>query len=138
MWFNRPARDSYTPYGYGYSNYERPSARAIARERAARECEAAARRAEFLRWQQIQYAAQSPHNSYFRDNDSFISYPHNPRANDYTTRADLESRRVLEQRRQLELARQAELNRRREAERGRESAENTKPEEVHKLCLRVE
>jgi len=140
MWFNRPAHDSYIPYGYGYSGFERPSARAIARERAAREREAVARRAEFIRWQQMQDAARSPYDSYLRDDgDSFISYPYDPRANDHITHEDLKRRRVIERQRQPELVHQAELSRRRGAERARESTEYTsKPEEVHRLCLRVE
>ena len=127
MWFNRPAYNSYTPYGYGYSSFEDPHARAIARERAAREREAAARNADLLRWQQMQEAARSPYNSYLSDDDdegSFVSYPYNPRAHDYITHEDLKRRQILEQQRQLELARQAELNRR-EAERVRELAEHT-------------
>jgi hypothetical protein len=123
MWFNRPAYNSYTPYGYGYSNFEDPYATAIARERAAREREATARRADLLRWQQIQDAARSPYNSYLSDDDEG-SFPYNPRAHDYVTHEGLKRRQILERQRQLELARQAELNRR-EAERVRELAERT-------------
>lgn len=123
MWFNRPAYNSYTPYSSSYSSFEDPYARAIARERAAREREAAARRADFLRWQQMQDAARSPYNSYLSDDDegSFVSYPYHP---DYVTHEDLKRRKILERQRQLELADQAELNRR-EAERVRELAEHT-------------
>ena len=125
MWFNRPAYNSYTPYGYGYSSFEDPYVRAT-RERAAREREAAARRADLLRWQQMQDAARSPYNSYLSDDDegSFASYPYNPRAHDYVTHEDLKRRQILERQRQLEWARQAELDRR-EAERVRELAEHT-------------
>jgi len=128
MWFAQPAYTSYSPYGYSYSSYEDPYARAVARERAAREREAAARHAERLRWQQMQDVARSPYSSYLSDDDdgdSYINYPHKPRARDYATYEDLKRRQALERQRQLELARQAELNRRREVERVRESAEHT-------------
>ena len=142
MWFNRPAYNSYTPYGYGYSSFEDPYARAAAQERAAREREAAARRADFLRWQQMQDAARSPYNSYLSgdddDDDSFISHPYNPRAHDYVTHEDLKRRQILERQRQLELTRQAELNRRREVERAQELAERTsKPQEVRFVSIEL-
>lgn len=114
MWYNRPVYNGYTPSGYGHWSFEDPYARAIARERAAREREAAARHAE-LRWQQTQDAARSPYNSYLGDdNGSFVPYPYDPHTNNYTTYEDLERRQALERQRQLELARQAELNRREE------------------------
>jgi len=125
MWFNRPAYSSYTPrYGYGYSSFENPHARAIARERAAREREAAAHRANLLRWQQMQDAARSPYNSYLSDDDedTFVSYPYNLRAQNYVAHEDLKRQQILEQQRQLELARRAD---RREAKRVRELAEHT-------------
>lgn len=137
MWFNRPAYSSYTPhYGYGYSSFEDPNARAIARERAAREREAAARRADLLHWQQMQDAARSPYNSYLSDDeDSFISYPYIPRAYNYATYEDLKRQQTLEQQRQLELARQAD---RREAKRVRKLAEHTpKPQEVSLVACRT-
>ena len=122
MWFNRPTHTGYRPYGYGYPSSEDPYARAIARERAARQREEAARHAEFLRWQQMQGAAQSPYNSYLSDDEySPIPYPYDPRANDYAAQYDdLERRRVLERQRQLDLARQAELNGRWEEKRDRD------------------
>lgn len=129
MWFNRPTYNSYTPYDYGYSSFEDPYARAVARERAAREREAAARRADLLRWQQIQDAARSPYNSYLSDDGddddgAYIPSPYQPRAHSYTPYAheDLKRRQALEQQRQHELARQAELSRRREVERSVEHA----------------
>ena len=133
MWFNRPTYNSYTPYGYGYPSFEDPYARAVARERAAREREAAVRHADLLRWQQMQDVAESPYNSYLSDDDddSFIPYPSSPRSHDYVTREELKRRQILERQRQLELARQAELDRRREAERARELAERrSQPQEV--------
>ena len=127
MWFSQPVYNSYTPYGYGYSSSEDPSPRATSRERAARQREAAARRAEFVRWQQMQDAARSPYNSYLSDDDegSFTPYPYNPRANDYATHEDPKRGQILERQRQFELARQAELGGRREAERARELAERS-------------
>ena len=124
MWFNRPTYNNYAPYAYGYSSFEDPHARAVARERAAREREAAARHADLLRWQQMQDAAGSPYNSYLSDDDddSFALYPYDPRAHDYVTHEELKRHQILERQRQLELARQAELDRRREAERARELA----------------
>lgn len=136
MWFNQPTYNSYTPYGYGYSSFEDPYARAVARERAAaQEREAAARHADLLRWQQIQDAARSPYNSYLSDDDdgSYIPYPYQPRAHNYTryARADLKRRQALERQEQQELARQAELSRRRGAERAKKSAEHArKPQRV--------
>lgn len=121
MWYNRPAHTSYTPYGYGYSGYQDPYAIAAARERAAREQEAAARRAELLRWQQMQDATRSTYNSYLSDDDdddSYIPYPYGNPTHRYTpyVNEDLRRRQILEQQRQLELARQAELKRRRDSE----------------------
>ena len=123
MWVNRPA---YNSHGHGYSSFEDPYAREVSRERAARERETLARRAEYLRWQQMQDAARSPYNSYLSDDedDSFIPNPYDPRAHHYVTQEDLERQQIFERQRQLELARQAELNRRREAERARELAEH--------------
>ena len=116
MWYNRPTYNSYTPYGYGYSSFEDPYAREIARERAAREREAAARHADLLRWQQMQDTARSPYDSYLSDDeDSFTPYSYNPRTHEYAAHEDLKRRQALERQRQLELARQAELDRRREA-----------------------
>ncbi|KAF9648130.1 hypothetical protein BDM02DRAFT_3115910 [Thelephora ganbajun] len=123
MWFNRPTYNSYTPYGYGYSSFEDPYARAVAQEHAARQREAAARCAEHHRRQQMQGAARSPYDSYLND-DTSISYPYNPRAHDYTTHEDLKRKQTLERQQQLESARQAKLDRR-EAERTRELAEHT-------------
>lgn len=117
MWYNRPVYN-------GHWSFEDPYARAIARERAAREREAAARHTELLRWQQTQDAARSPYNSYLGDdNGSFVPYPYDPHTNNYTTYEDLERRQALERQRQVELARQAELDRRREEERDRDSEE---------------
>lgn len=123
MWYNRPAYSSYIHPAYGHWNFEDPNVRAIARERAAREREAAARRAEFLHWQRMQDVARSPYNSYLSDDDSVIPYPYNLRPNDYDMHEDLRRQQVLEQQRQFELARQAEINRQRE-ERARESEEH--------------
>jgi len=124
MWFNRPAYYSYTPSGHGYWSFEDPHARAVARERAAREREAAAHRAELLRWQRMQDAARSPYNSYPSHHGS-VSYPYNPRTSDYATHEELERQRILERQRQLELVRQTELIRRREEERVQELEERT-------------
>jgi len=123
MWFNRPAYNSYTPSGYNYRSYDDHYDRAIARERAAREREAAARHAELLYWQQMQDAARSPYNSYLSDDgDSFIPHPYDPRVYAYPIHESSKRQRVPERREQPEPARQAELSRRRE-ERGRELEE---------------
>ena len=123
MWFNRPAYNSYTTPSYNYRSYDDPYARAIARERAAREREAAARHAELLYWQQVQDAARSPYNSYLSDDgDSFVPNPYDPRASAYPVR---EGRRVSERQQQPELTRHAEPSRRREKEKDRELEEHT-------------
>lgn len=123
MWFNRPAYNNYVPSGYGYQGFDDPHARAIARDRAAQEREAAARHAELLHWQRMQDASRPPYNSYpSGDNGSFVSHPYayNPHPNTYPIYEDLRRRQALERQRQLELARRAELSRRREEERDRE------------------
>ncbi|KAF9651795.1 hypothetical protein BDM02DRAFT_3184298 [Thelephora ganbajun] len=123
IWFNRPTYNSYTPYGYGYSSFEDPYARAVARERAARQRDAAARRVEPHRWQQMQGAARPPYNSCLDGNTS-ISYLYNLRAHDYTTHKDLKKEQILERQRQPELARQATEDMRRK---GPESQRNALP-----------
>jgi hypothetical protein len=119
MWFNQPTYNSYVPSGYSYQGFDDPYARAIARERAAREREAAARHAELLHRQRTRDAARSPYNHYLSDyGNSFVSYPYayRPHTNPYPIYEDPTRRPALEQQRQLELTRQAELNRRREEE----------------------
>jgi hypothetical protein len=132
MWYNRPTYNTYTPYGHGYSSFEDPYARVVARERAAREREAAARRAELLSWQQMQNAARSPYNSYLSDDEDdgtgySVPYSYNLRPSTCSPymHEDLKRREILERQRQLELARQAELDRRHEAERVQELQERS-------------
>lgn len=120
MWFNRPAHNSYTPYGCtppgsSYSSFEDPLARAVAQDRAAREREAAARRRR-------QDVTRYPYNSYPSDDEddgAFTPHPYNSYVNE-----DLRLRQDLEQQRQLQLAHQAELDGRREAEWTRNLAEH--------------
>ena len=122
MWFNRPAYNSYMPSGYSYPSYDDPYARAIARERAAREREAAARHAELLYRQQMQDTARSPYNSYLSgDGDSSVPDPYDPSAYAYPVHEGSKRRRTSERQQQPELARQVEPSRRREEGRDRES-----------------
>ena len=126
MWFNRPAYNSYTPTGYGHQSYDDPYTRAIARERAAREREAADRHAELLYRQRMQDVAGSPYNSYLSDDgDSSVPNPYDPRTYTDPVQEGSKRRRVPKRQQQPQLDRQAELNGRREEEMDRELEEPT-------------
>ena len=125
MWFNRPTYNSYTPSGYSYTSNDDLYAGDIALERAAREREAAARRAEHLYLQRMQDAARSPYNSYLSDDGDSVTNQYDPRASSYIVHEGSKRRRVPEQQQQPEPTRQAELSRQREEERVRQSEQHT-------------
>lgn len=143
MWFTQPTYNSYipysyTPHGHGYPSPEDSLNRAIARDRAAREREAAARRRHGVpRWQDATRSSYSPYLSDDDDGGSFVPYPYDPRAYSYTPRVDEDLRlsQIQEHQRQLQLAHQAELNRRREAERTQEFVEQAYTPRVPEVSM---